>query len=164
MDARSRRAWTWRRDPTVVEYVGRLWLMGGCTLDVKYWYKLSDVWCSSPDGEVWTRVGSAPWEPRSDHASVVWRERIWVLALRIKSRRDDRIAAEPKRIAPLRPLRLCVLGVKSSRLSDFRFQKIRKSSSRKGRREAEVRKGKRKADCFASHSAPGTQHFLSQLR
>jgi N-acetylneuraminic acid mutarotase len=73
--------WSARYGHTSVVFNNRLWVIGGSYRGgprggVAY---LNDVW-SSPDGVSWTRAtDAAPWEARTDHSSVAFDNRLWVI-------------------------------------------------------------------------------------
>ncbi|TVQ20897.1 MAG: hypothetical protein EA383_17970 [Spirochaetaceae bacterium] len=68
--------WSQRNEPVVLEFNGKLWLLGGSGT--------RDVWSSS-DGETWTRiVEAAEWSERGGHGALVFaspggEERMWIL-------------------------------------------------------------------------------------
>lgn len=58
---------------------GKMWVIGGGITTYHPFKAYRDVW-SSLDGKTWTRVTEeAPWPPRIWSASVVYRNRLWVL-------------------------------------------------------------------------------------
>jgi PKD repeat protein len=69
---------------TLLSYHGKLWVIGGLSRHHDGIFNevgdhLNDVWCSA-DGLTWTRVtDSAAFPPRSGHASVVFKDRMWVM-------------------------------------------------------------------------------------
>lgn len=73
--------WPARVAGAVVEFKGKLWLMGGVadvSGDPTRLY--NDVW-SSDDGKRWQLVtASAPWSPRAFHSAVVFRDRMWIIS------------------------------------------------------------------------------------
>lgn len=72
--------WSPRIAAAVVEFRGRLWLLGG-TEDYYFGDQRSlknDVW-STADGKTWKQeTSAAEWEPRAYHQAVVLNGRIWV--------------------------------------------------------------------------------------
>jgi hypothetical protein len=65
----------------LVEFQGRMWLLGGGTYDtpdqpVRQY--LSEVW-STTDGEAWTQHSSPPWQGRQYHTVEVFDDRLWVI-------------------------------------------------------------------------------------
>jgi hypothetical protein len=75
----SEAPWSRRAYHKIVELHGKLWLTaGGGAFEGKRTH--NDVWCSE-DGIHWDCVVEhAPWLPRFWHGSVVYRDRIWVIA------------------------------------------------------------------------------------
>lgn len=73
--------WEGREGHAVIEFNGRLWVLGGYRWD---WAKgrdilYNDVW-SSADGTEWTlESAAAPWQSRRDHGAVVFDNRLWIL-------------------------------------------------------------------------------------
>lgn len=73
--------WTPRIAAGVVEFKGRMWVLGGTE---NYYFGddtslRNDVW-SSADGKTWElATKNAPWSPRAYHAAVVHDGRIWVM-------------------------------------------------------------------------------------
>lgn len=73
--------WSPRLAAGLVEFKGRMWLLGGTE---NYYFGdqaslKNDVW-SSEDGKTWQlETGQAPWSARAYHQAVVHRDRIWVL-------------------------------------------------------------------------------------
>jgi hypothetical protein len=58
---------------------GRVWFMGGSYVYIKYWTSYNDVWHSF-DGTNWQlSTPHALWESRSQHATVVFDHKLWVL-------------------------------------------------------------------------------------
>lgn len=76
----SKAAWTPRIAAGLVEFQGKMWLLGGTenyyfgdTTSLK-----NDVW-SSEDGTEWKlAIANAPWSPRAYHAAVVHDNKMWV--------------------------------------------------------------------------------------
>lgn len=72
--------WTPRIASAIVEFKGRMWILGG-TEDYYFGDRRSvknDVW-SSADGKTWTQAtANAGWAPRAYHQAVVLDGRIWV--------------------------------------------------------------------------------------
>lgn len=73
--------WSPRLGSAAVEFLGRMWLLGG----VESYYDgdasalRNDVW-SSEDGRSWSRVTArAPWSPRAYHSATVFNDRLWVI-------------------------------------------------------------------------------------
>jgi hypothetical protein len=66
-----------------VAFNGRLWVIGGGQYDTAYQGNMkanySDVWSSS-DGVNWVKECDAPWTARRFHASVVYDNKMWVIA------------------------------------------------------------------------------------
>jgi hypothetical protein len=79
--ATQRAGWSPRIAAGVVQFKGRMWVLGGTE---NYYFGddsslKNDVW-SSADGKVWKQeTENAPWSPRSYHQSVVHDGKIWVL-------------------------------------------------------------------------------------
>jgi hypothetical protein len=70
--------WSKRRDPKVVVFDDKLWIMGGGHWNPEN-IPRNDVWCSE-DGVNWTQVtDAAPWRPRMWFSLAVYRDRMWVL-------------------------------------------------------------------------------------
>lgn len=73
--------WSPRIAAGLVEFQGRLWILGGTE---NYYFGdrnslRNDVW-SSADGKVWRQeTAGAPWSPRAYHQAVVHDGKIWVL-------------------------------------------------------------------------------------
>jgi hypothetical protein len=73
--------WSPRIAAGVVEFQGKLWILGGTE---NYYFGdekslKGDVW-SSADGKEWKQeTAQAPWSPRAYHAAVVHAGRMWVL-------------------------------------------------------------------------------------
>jgi hypothetical protein len=73
--------WSPRIAAGLVEFKGRLWMLGGTE---NYYFGdqtslKSDVW-SSEDGREWRQeTASAPWSPRAYHQAVVHAGKIWVM-------------------------------------------------------------------------------------
>jgi hypothetical protein len=71
--------WLPRAEHTSLSFAGKIWVLGGLGWKSVRNVSLNDVW-SSPGGAVWTRVtASAPWWPRTEHCSVVHKDRMWVM-------------------------------------------------------------------------------------
>lgn len=74
-------AWSPRIAAGIVEFKGRMWILGGTE---NYYFGdnhslRNDVW-SSVDGVQWRQeIEHAPWSPRAYHQAVVLGDRIWVL-------------------------------------------------------------------------------------
>lgn len=74
-------AWSPRIGAAVVNFKGKLWLLGGTE---NYYFGDStslknDVWCSS-NGKEWKLVTqTAAWAPRAYHSAVVFNNKIWVM-------------------------------------------------------------------------------------
>ena len=72
--------WTPRLAAALVEFKGRMWMLGG-TENYYFGNKKSlknDVW-SSPDGKTWTRAtDNAGWTPRAYHQAAVLGDRMFV--------------------------------------------------------------------------------------
>lgn len=72
--------WSPRLAAAIVEFKGRMWILGG-TEDYYFGTAKSlknDVW-SSADGRTWTKAtSSAPWAPRAYHQAVVHDGKIWL--------------------------------------------------------------------------------------
>jgi hypothetical protein len=74
--------WSPRIAAGLVEFKGRLWILGGTE---NYYFGdqtslKNDVW-SSEDGRTWRQeTASAPWSPRAYHQAVVHAGKIWVMA------------------------------------------------------------------------------------
>jgi len=77
----SHAGWTPRIAAAVVEFKGKIWILGG-TEDYYFGDQKSlknDVWFSS-DGKQWNlATAHAPWSPRAYHAAVVHDGKIWIL-------------------------------------------------------------------------------------
>ena len=70
--------WSKRRDPKVVVFDDKLWIMGGGHWNPEN-IPRNDVWCSE-DGVNWTQVtDAAPWRPRMWFSLAVYRDRMWLL-------------------------------------------------------------------------------------
>jgi hypothetical protein len=72
--------WSSRCGAAGVVFKGRMWIMGGVEryLDGNEIHRKNDVW-SSADGKSWEcATAAAPWPPRSCHAAVVFKDRIWL--------------------------------------------------------------------------------------
>ena len=70
--------WSPRAYHQAVVFNDKIWVFGGGNYVPKH-HALNDVWCSE-DGVKWTKVTeSAAWGPRLWFASVVYRDRIWVM-------------------------------------------------------------------------------------
>jgi hypothetical protein len=77
--AASEPPWAPRQHHSAVAANGRIWVIGGESVQGSSTTKLNDVW-TSPDGETWVREQEhAPWSPRSYHTSLVFNNRIWVI-------------------------------------------------------------------------------------
>ncbi len=64
---------------SAVVFNDKMWVFGGCYSDNSF-KKYNDVWSSS-DGVTWTQVTSAaPWDARYGHASVVFNDKMWIIA------------------------------------------------------------------------------------
>ncbi|MBM3256161.1 MAG: hypothetical protein FJZ04_01685 [Candidatus Moranbacteria bacterium] len=73
--------WGQRRGHTVLVYKGKIWLLGGAggNPDLGWEDTKNDVWCSS-NGKDWeAKTDSAPWNPRMEHISLVFDDKIWVI-------------------------------------------------------------------------------------
>lgn len=69
-------AWSPRRSMTVVEFKGRLYMLGGWSPTEGY---KSEVWVSD-DAVNWSRaVAQAPWPAREGHTLDVWQGRLWLM-------------------------------------------------------------------------------------
>lgn len=74
--------WSPRIASAIVEFKGRLWILGGTE---NYYFGdqsslKNDVW-SSADGKSWKQeTANAPWSPRAYHQAVVLNGKIWVMA------------------------------------------------------------------------------------
>ena len=79
-DLESHAAWTPRIASAVVEFKGKMWVLGGTE---NYYFGdasslKNDVW-SSADGKTWTQeTAAAGWAPRSYHQAVVLNDKIYV--------------------------------------------------------------------------------------
>ncbi|MCM8808384.1 MAG: hypothetical protein ABIK77_02555 [candidate division WOR-3 bacterium] len=73
--------WYPRRSHTSVVFDNKIWIMGGWSYDSVIGETLwNDVWYSS-DGINWTcATENAGWYPREDFASIVFNNKIWVIA------------------------------------------------------------------------------------
>ena len=71
-----------RKNHAVVSFRGKLFLAGGSIIDPAQAggaRALNDVW-SSEDGRAWTCIARhAPWSPRTTHALVAYRRRLWLV-------------------------------------------------------------------------------------
>jgi hypothetical protein len=68
--------WGERRSIEVIEFNGKVWLMGGWGPKVGY---KSDIW-SSEDGINWKReIASAEWPAREGHQLVVFQNKMWLI-------------------------------------------------------------------------------------
>ena len=74
--------WTARREHTSVTFKDKIWVIGGNSVSVGLAdgsIDKNDVW-SSADGSVWVEeIAIADWEVRSNHTSVVFKNKIWVI-------------------------------------------------------------------------------------
>jgi len=72
--------WTARDSAGEVVFHGKMWLLGGWTIDADGRFRrLNDIW-NSEDGVSWNLVvPEAPWPVRNLPGSVVFRDRIWIL-------------------------------------------------------------------------------------
>lgn len=65
-----------------IDNVEKIWVMGGeklvCRNSTCRYEGVNDIW-SSEDGTIWTKVADAPWKGRYGLASVVFRNKIWVI-------------------------------------------------------------------------------------
>jgi hypothetical protein len=79
--ATAKAGWSPRLASAVVEFKGKMWILGGTE---NYYFGddkslKNDVWTSS-DGKTWQQAtGSAPWSPRAYHQAVVLNDKIYVL-------------------------------------------------------------------------------------
>jgi hypothetical protein len=76
--AAPRADWEGRHTAGYAVFRDRMWILGG---DANQGHYQDDVW-SSADGRHWTLVNAGqpvPWSPRALHATLVFRDRIWVL-------------------------------------------------------------------------------------
>tara|TARA_R110002051_G_scaffold81910_3_gene146467 strand:+ start:11013 stop:12143 length:1131 start_codon:yes stop_codon:yes gene_type:complete len=65
---------------TSVVFNDKIWVIGGRQVESNISIRKNDVW-SSPDGVTWTEVTtSAPFLARNSHTSVVFNDKIWVIA------------------------------------------------------------------------------------
>jgi hypothetical protein len=77
--ATAHAGWSPRDEHSSVVFGDKMWVIGGNGGDVSTYGKSNDVWASE-DGVNWTEVAeTTSWWPRSDHASVVYDNRIWIL-------------------------------------------------------------------------------------
>jgi len=68
--------WGNRRSIQVVDFKGKMWLMGGWGPEVGY---KNDVW-SSEDGLNWKKeIDSAAWPAREGHSLLVFKDKLWLL-------------------------------------------------------------------------------------
>lgn len=68
--------WGQRRSMAIVEYRGKLWLMGGW--DKKYGETKNDIW-TSDNGTDWKLfTASAPWAPREGHTLLIYKDKMWI--------------------------------------------------------------------------------------
>jgi hypothetical protein len=68
--------WGDRRSMQVIDFKGRMWLMGGWGPDIGY---KNDIW-SSEDGANWTKeVDSANWPAREGHSLIIFKDKLWLL-------------------------------------------------------------------------------------
>lgn len=68
--------WQNRRSIQVVEFKGKMWLMGGWGPEIGY---QNDVW-SSEDGVNWAReIKNAAWPAREGHQLVVFQDKMWLI-------------------------------------------------------------------------------------
>ena len=78
--ATPKAAWTPRLAAAVVEFKGKMWILGGTE---NYYFGdekslKNDVW-SSADGKTWTQAtAAAAWAPRAYHQAIVLNDRIYV--------------------------------------------------------------------------------------
>jgi hypothetical protein len=79
--------WQPRMGHAVLEYQGKLWVMGGCDVERN---PLNDVWAWDPISGKWTRLFErAPWSPRCMFASVVFGDAVYVLGGREEPAVDE---------------------------------------------------------------------------
>ncbi|MFH1180929.1 MAG: serine hydrolase [bacterium] len=68
--------WGKRRSIQLVNFNGKMWLMGGWGPDIGY---RNDIW-SSEDGINWVReTSSANWPAREGHSLVVFQDKLWLI-------------------------------------------------------------------------------------
>ncbi|HBL31248.1 MAG TPA: galactose oxidase [Acidobacteria bacterium] len=71
--------WAPRNHQSAAVWDGKIWMTGGWGLNGTREGNLNDVWWSA-DGITWRpATGQAQWLPRNGHASVAFRDRLWVL-------------------------------------------------------------------------------------
>ncbi|MHB9028197.1 MAG: Kelch repeat-containing protein [Candidatus Latescibacterota bacterium] len=72
--------WCPRDSAGEVVYGGKMWILGGWTIDsAGNFQRLNDIWSSS-DGVSWERVNeAAPWPVRNLPGAVVFRDKMWIL-------------------------------------------------------------------------------------
>jgi hypothetical protein len=71
--------WSPRGGHTALVYNNKMWVLGGEEIDNRRSIQYNDVWYST-EGSTWTQAtAEAEWSPRSDHQSVVFGQRMWVL-------------------------------------------------------------------------------------
>jgi leucine-zipper-like transcriptional regulator 1 len=72
--------WSPRWGQSALVFDNKMWVIGGAGIDdKKYSTYYNDTWYST-DGSTWIQAtGTANWLPRSEHQSVVFGQRMWVL-------------------------------------------------------------------------------------
>jgi len=71
--------WSPRGGHTALVYNDKMWVIVGEEIDNRRSIQYNDVWYST-DGTAWIQAtADAEWSPRSDHQSVVFGQRMWVL-------------------------------------------------------------------------------------
>ena len=67
--------WSPREGQLVEIFQNKIWLIGGVNYDDRE--TKNDVWYSE-DGVIWTEVGEVPWESRWDHATAVFKGKLFL--------------------------------------------------------------------------------------
>ena len=72
----TKNIWPVRRSMSIIEYKGKLWMMGGWSPSSGY---SRDIW-NSPDGANWTRATTTPaWEAREGQSVEIFGGKLWLM-------------------------------------------------------------------------------------